>query len=600
MQVERHVFGSYRGYATLARSAGVSPDDCRAIEGAAFGFGQSYDGRYYKSLARAPAYFTRVLSGGRRALTKVMEGSPDDNQRSTLLLVSAIISQRDWDMHVRGNVEWLLQQVPLWQWNGSAQLAPMDISASAPVRGISRSSIPSVLALLSEIENNWATRRPVVVSANHYSLDDISAVEMLMPGAARNMFTSAYRSLSPQLPTTVNCLATEAGAQDKVTFRYHPSAPLSPYAMSLIEMDLTSAIPWEFVMTYNRFAARSSPVETAVASDPVLILPKSSRKQSLMPIAAVAVLAVILAAGAFVGAMALNKEQIGQVNDKIQALTKMQIDFQNTAKETEDDLSKKLDASNKNITKLQTSIGIGTSPQPTKGPANSPVSPVNSSGSVSGDITRLQNQLNSKAEQTAINELQRKLTAAETGVSQLKDAMKALTKADYEKQLGEITKVLNWTRMPSRYDSDVDNKLYAEMKEAKSGLDELGDGAFLGDSQASFKTSQDALTKACDAASTIREIKRDLDNCETTMRYYNDNFGDPKWKKKKKEMGEALPNVLQMIDRLRTRVKQSVDKDKKVHIKVGNIELGVEETPDEFQARYKTLNKWYIDNLEKR
>jgi hypothetical protein len=64
MRIERHVFGSFSGYTTLAKSAGVSLDDCRQLESTAYSFGQSHDRGFIKSLAKTPAYFTRSMTGG--------------------------------------------------------------------------------------------------------------------------------------------------------------------------------------------------------------------------------------------------------------------------------------------------------------------------------------------------------------------------------------------------------------------------------------------------------------------------------------------------------------------------------------------------------
>jgi len=275
LRIERHVFGSFSGYGTLARSPGLSPDDCRFLEGSAYAFGQTDDRRYLKSLRASPAFFTRSMRGGRRALTRVIEGAPDDGGRPTLSMVTAVLSQRDWDGELCGDVGALLRQAPLWAWRPGDELPAIDLPAPALSTSIGRRSAAKVAQLVSQIENSLASGAgsPVIVACDEFSAEEVAVVEMLVPPAARSRFTSAWRSLSAQFPATLNCLAPEAPAQT-ITYRLDASAPLTTYVQFLADQGLSRGqLPVAEVLTYQRFARSSrqhapAPVPATVAPPP--------------------------------------------------------------------------------------------------------------------------------------------------------------------------------------------------------------------------------------------------------------------------------------------------------------------------------------------
>lgn len=348
MRIERHIFGSYSGYTTLARSPGVTAEDCRTLESGAYAFGQSNDRHFTRTLAKSPAYFTRLLAGGRRGLTRVLEGAPDDNNRPTLCLITLVISQRDWDGELWGDVGPLLENPDLWQWDGSQQLPPLDVAPAVPGRALSRRSVPKVLALISEVEQAVAARRSVLVCLDDYGAAELRAVEMLVPPAARRQFTSAYRSLSPQLPVTVNCLAAEAASLGRPTFRYSAGADhLSPYARFLEGTELSDGtLPIESVLEYRGFAAGDRAAGGTVpgaAEESGAAAPPSVRvvrkPAAVWPMIVVGVLAVLVAVGAFVGGKSvgtrdaraaaeerLQAERVKADNDKAAAVAATRIE----------------------------------------------------------------------------------------------------------------------------------------------------------------------------------------------------------------------------------------------------------------------------------
>jgi hypothetical protein len=268
LRIERHVFGSFSGYSTLARSAGLSADEARQLESSAYGFGQTSDRGFLKSLRKQPAWFTRSLRGGRRGLTRVLEGSPDDNDRPTLLMITAVVSQQEWDAELCGDLALLLNDAACWAWEGEQQLGTLERTYDLPCEEIPRKAVPKLLALISELEQKWAARQPILVSIGDYPADEISKLEMLIPAAVRGQFSSGCRSLSPSLAVSVNAMAAESDAP-KVTYRPQHGAALSKYAQFLAETSLANGnIPLAEIAGYRAFGQGGGGVSAPVLSPP--------------------------------------------------------------------------------------------------------------------------------------------------------------------------------------------------------------------------------------------------------------------------------------------------------------------------------------------
>jgi len=239
MRIERHVFGSVSGYATLARSAGLSEADGRALESTSFG--TPYDPAYRSSLQRCAAYLSRPLGVDRRAITRVLAGPADDEGRPTLLFVTAVISASDWDRVLQGDVRPLLRQTAVWNWDGSPSLAALTMNRVTPARlELSAVGWQRVLGLVSLVELSWTSRHIVVVRESDYSFDELAAVERLLPPDARRGYSAAYRSLNPDLAVRLNCIAGGVPASGSNPARTLCGAK-SPYALHLEMMGIGDA-----------------------------------------------------------------------------------------------------------------------------------------------------------------------------------------------------------------------------------------------------------------------------------------------------------------------------------------------------------------------
>jgi hypothetical protein len=257
MQVQRHIFGSRGGYSTLARSVGVTLDDKWLIETAAHSFGHTCEPGFGEQLAVEPAFFTTSFGSGRRGITCVRAAARSEEPgQSTLMFISAIVSRRDWDTVMRGDVGILLGCEELWQWDGSVDLQTVELPNQVAMPMILRQRVQRALVLISELEAAVGRNQQLVVSEEDFDGQDVRAVEMLIPGPMRRHMTTACRCLSPDVPCSLVCLAREARSEG-ITYRASEGVAMSDYAVALQEHAIASGvIPTTFVMTYGEFGGR--------------------------------------------------------------------------------------------------------------------------------------------------------------------------------------------------------------------------------------------------------------------------------------------------------------------------------------------------------
>jgi hypothetical protein len=253
MRIERHIFGSQDGYRTLAHSPDLTASECKALE--AFAFGTPYEQTVRASFKANPAYWSRPLGGTRRAITRVSLGTQDDAGRPTLVFVTAVISDQDWNLRLQGDAWPLLNIAELWRWDRTAQLTPVESGPLAPTPWrLTGQSVQRALGLLSLVEPSWSFKQPVVVREDAYSLEEVMAVERLLPPAIRSGFSVLYRGIQGDTPVSLNCLARSVPADSARPCR-RLVGPVSPYAKALARQGLVDGrLPADFVRTYSRFS----------------------------------------------------------------------------------------------------------------------------------------------------------------------------------------------------------------------------------------------------------------------------------------------------------------------------------------------------------
>ena len=144
-QIETHVFGSKDGYETLAHSSGLTSIELAELDG--LGFGQSSDPGVLAQLSTSPTALGRFLSSGRFAITRCVQGPPDDAGRATFRLLSIVMDAHDYLSDVRHRLSSLLADQALWDVD--------RFSHQKSLRG--RSGAPSPRdARTSAIAGQWA------------------------------------------------------------------------------------------------------------------------------------------------------------------------------------------------------------------------------------------------------------------------------------------------------------------------------------------------------------------------------------------------------------------------------------------------------------
>lgn len=251
MKAERHIFGSFHGYATLATSPGVSADDARLLESEIYSFGQTYDPGFYESLVTSTPFFTTNLPRARRAMTCVTKGRRDDAGRPTLLFLTVILARADWDGILLGDIGILMKSASLWPWSGNRELAPVELPDAPSTAIISRSQVPRLLALISQLERDNLVPQPTVIRESPYAYRDARAIEMLIPPDMRGRFTTAFRALSPSMAANLICLAKETD-DDSATVAVSEGGPNSAYAQALVKSGLASGVvPTALIRNYR-------------------------------------------------------------------------------------------------------------------------------------------------------------------------------------------------------------------------------------------------------------------------------------------------------------------------------------------------------------
>jgi hypothetical protein len=209
IQLSLHVFGSLKGYTTLAKTADVTSVETAFLE--RFSFGQTTDQSYLDSLDTNPAFISRSLPSGRWAITRVTKGPPDDYNRQTMLFTTAILTMTDWLDILHCNFMPLLQELRLIHFSQGEQLSQIVIDISVERQTPPAELREKIIPLLSAIETNESSGRNVILlNDTSYNADILSWLNMLLPRQNRAVFSCASRSLSDGLDVDVISMARSA------------------------------------------------------------------------------------------------------------------------------------------------------------------------------------------------------------------------------------------------------------------------------------------------------------------------------------------------------------------------------------------------------
>ncbi len=296
LKVSRHVFGSRNGYRTLAASDDLTPDEIADLE--SFAFGQTNDAGYLASLKQTPAYWSRQLSSGRRAITRVLPGPHDDQGRQSLRFITAVLFVEDWLNALSGEDTPLLQNEIVWSWGGQTRLPQISVEVAKPPRvkpaPEQRARVLSLLGLIETISDSPSTT--VVVEEGDLSLDELRMVLALLPVWYRPQFFYAVRGLSESLPVQLNYLARGAsrGKSRRKIIRWTTgmSHAGAKYASGLAHFwKAGESPPWEFVSNCRAFGrllptyvGTDVPSGTVAAQPTVAVTSHRKRARTRIPV----------------------------------------------------------------------------------------------------------------------------------------------------------------------------------------------------------------------------------------------------------------------------------------------------------------------------
>jgi len=258
VKISRHVFGSDQGYRTLGASDDLTSEEVADLE--SFAFGQTDNLDYLATLKSTPAYWSRQLSSGRRAITRVLAGPADDKGRQSLLFITVVVHTNDWLRSLNGEDAPLLGVHQVWSWKGEQRLPREEIRVSKPARvRPSPDQQQRILSLLGLIESlSDSENSSIVLEERDLTTDELAMVCALLPVWYRPRFSYAVRSLSESLPVQLNYLAPPAsrGKSRRKIVRWTPSRGLvgAKYASGLSHFWTPGeSPPWQFVENCKAF-----------------------------------------------------------------------------------------------------------------------------------------------------------------------------------------------------------------------------------------------------------------------------------------------------------------------------------------------------------
>lgn len=256
--VSRHIFGSVRGYITLAKSEDLSPEQITKLE--LLSFGQTNESSYMNSLETDPAYISRPLQSGRWAVTRVFQGKPDEHNRTTLLFISAVITTEDWVYVLKCNVDELLDCPSLWQWDSKEKLEPIEVAVEGGREGGDAEIRSRVLCLVAAVEKYSSHKNTtIVVRAADFDVEVLRVLNMVLPLKSKQAFSCAGRSLNDGLPFTLISMAKEGslGNSKRRTINWTPTSAADDclYTESLARFWPTGTEPpWQFIDRCRSFS----------------------------------------------------------------------------------------------------------------------------------------------------------------------------------------------------------------------------------------------------------------------------------------------------------------------------------------------------------
>jgi hypothetical protein len=255
MNVQRHIFGSEKGYRTLAASRSVRDCECRELEH--LSIGQGFTPEFLDSLAGSPAWIICSI-GERRVLARVGLGPPDEYGRPTLQQFSLLVEKDDWDTRLYGDIRPLIQCRQLWRVGRDYRLDSVDLSdREVPLPTVSPRRAARLMQLVSALEIAQSRGEQLILAEDTCSLKDFRNLWLVLPHALRDRYTGVYRSFG-SVSAGITCVAAQAA--DRSRMNAVPPSQLSSYAIALRDGGLGNGpVPLNLIAGYSSFGMPTSP-----------------------------------------------------------------------------------------------------------------------------------------------------------------------------------------------------------------------------------------------------------------------------------------------------------------------------------------------------
>jgi hypothetical protein len=130
IHADTHVFGSTRGYGTVASSRGVRDEEARELE--SFQFGEASTADRIARLETHAVMTGRALRSGRFAISRMMPAGVDDAGRPTVEVVTLVVEARDYEA-CAGALPMLADDAAFWRGARASAASGTRVPAIAPV-----------------------------------------------------------------------------------------------------------------------------------------------------------------------------------------------------------------------------------------------------------------------------------------------------------------------------------------------------------------------------------------------------------------------------------------------------------------------------------
>lgn len=130
IHADTHVFGSTRGYGTVASSRGVRDEEARELE--SFQFGEASTADRIARLETHAVMTGRALRSGRFAISRMMPAGVDDAGRPTVEVVTLVVEARDYEA-CAGALPMLADDAAFWRGARASAASGARVPAIAPV-----------------------------------------------------------------------------------------------------------------------------------------------------------------------------------------------------------------------------------------------------------------------------------------------------------------------------------------------------------------------------------------------------------------------------------------------------------------------------------